>query len=182
MNDPADDLTPTLLLSLRDGDDAAAKLLESLYRPALLRFCLGYLGDPALAEDAVQEVFMKVLKTNSVPDAFRVWLFTIARNHCLNCRRRDQRHREELLPSGSKLEVSAAGFLTQLVDREQSEQVVEAFELLQGDEQEMLRLRYGEGLGRDEIAAIVGQTPGWVRERLFRGMESLRRRLGVDSD
>jgi RNA polymerase sigma-70 factor (ECF subfamily) len=64
--------------------------LEQLYSAhgrALFVHCLRVLGDAASAEDATQEVFLRVRRhTGRAPDAaeMRPWLFRIATNHCLN--------------------------------------------------------------------------------------------------
>ena len=53
--------TPTLVARLRAGEADAGELLTSLYRDSMVRFCWGYLGNLDDAEDAVQDVFVKVL-------------------------------------------------------------------------------------------------------------------------
>ena len=72
MSDSLHDLSVSLLTGLRAGDPQAAELVTTLFRPALLRFCLGYLGSVEEAEDAVQDVFAKVLQNSQVPDKPRV--------------------------------------------------------------------------------------------------------------
>ena len=68
------DLTPSLVVELREGKASAAKLLDRLYRPRLTRFCLGYLGRWEEAEDVVQDVFYKVLENETVPERFKPWV------------------------------------------------------------------------------------------------------------
>ena len=67
-----------------ESPDDFARSLERLHRSAVLRFCLGYLGSEAEAEDAVQDVFARALEVEERPQNLRVWLYTVARNHCLN--------------------------------------------------------------------------------------------------
>lgn len=173
------DLTPSLVLRLRAGDGGAAGTLETLFRVPLQRFCLGYLGDPDEAEDAVQDVFAKVLESESVPDDFRVWLYTIARNHCLNLQRSRRRRRDAVrLPTGAIPAPSRTGFLTALVDHERQEQLEDAFAALSHGEQELLRLRYADALSRDEIASITALPVSVVKSRLYEAMKQLRGRLG----
>ena len=57
LGDQDKDLTPTLVAGLREGDPEAGKLLNTLYRERLIRFCWGYLGAIDEAEDAVQEIY-----------------------------------------------------------------------------------------------------------------------------
>src|SRR5262245_15072636 len=94
------DLTPSLVVGLRRGDAEAALLLDRLYRDRMFRFAWGYLGAVQDAEDAVQEIFSRVLEARTVPDDFRLWLYRVARNHCLNrLRSRGRRRDGARLPS-----------------------------------------------------------------------------------
>ena len=171
-------MTATLLVQLRKGDEDAATLLETIYRPSILRLCVGYLGSPEEAEDAVQDVFAKVLATDTVPDAFRVWIYRIARNHCMNLLRDRHRRRDrDPLPESSRFGTLRTGFLTALVNAERQELVEQAFAQLTPGEQEALRLRYGEDLSRAEIAAVVDEPESTIKSRLFEGLKKLRERV-----
>ena len=55
----------------------------------------------------------------------------------------------------------------------------QALEQLSNEQREVLLLRYGEGLGRDDIASILDEPVSVVKSRLFEGMKRLRG-LGVD--
>jgi RNA polymerase sigma-70 factor (ECF subfamily) len=71
-----------------------------LYRelgPAVYRRCLRLLGDRAAAEDATQEVFVKLLRDIdrlSDRDTVLPWIYQVATNHCLNLRRNARRRGE----------------------------------------------------------------------------------------
>ena len=169
------DLTPSLVASLRDGDAEAGSLLENLYRTALVRFCWGYLGRVEDAEDAAQDITCKVLSSRTFPDAFRPWLYKTARNHCLNLvRQRGRRHDGEELPSGSQLQDMLTGQLTRLVRSEQRERVDELVGSLPESQQEVLRLRYVEGLARAEIAEVLETPEPVIKSRIFEGLRRLR--------
>jgi len=87
----------TLLTQLCARDEAAATDFDRLWRPRLVRFCAGYLKSRDETEDAVQDVIAKVLAVHEQPDEPRVWLYRIARNHCLNLLRSRNAQREESL-------------------------------------------------------------------------------------
>ncbi len=81
--------------------------LYAMYHETLLSYCLGKLRHLDLAENAVADIFMKVLKYNNIskienPDG---WIFTLAKNHCLSYwnkeNRRSQILSEVLTPSQS---------------------------------------------------------------------------------
>ncbi len=75
------------------GDAARFGELYSRYMPLVYGLCLKYLGNAADAEDAVMEIFEELV--GKVADYrirnFRTWLWSVARNHCLQRLRRDKR-------------------------------------------------------------------------------------------
>jgi len=169
------DLTPSVLVHLRQGDPQAAEVLERLYRDAMLHFCFGYLQNLEDARDAVQETFYRVLKADVIPDRFRPWLYRIARNHCLNVLR-DRQHNPAcgVMPSDSKLPEAATGHLSRLVRSEARHRLRDAVARLSPAHQEVLRLRYGENLSREEIAEVLELPESIVKSRLFEAVRKLR--------
>lgn len=158
---------------LRAGDPAAAPLLEE-FRPAIVRFAYGYLNDAAAAEDAAQDVFVKALSARSTPDNVRPWLYSIARNHCLNLLRSRRVRAEEAMPSRAPWADSRTGHLTRLVRAENQEELRRKVASLSPDHREVLELRYGEDLGREEIAVVLDLPPSVVKSRLYEAMKRLK--------
>ncbi len=168
-------MTPSLVARLREGDGEAGALLDAIYRSTLLRFCWGYLGRMEDAEDAVQDICFNVLRTESIPDAFRPWLYRTARNHCLNVIRQRERRRDDgEFPSGSHLQDMLTGQLTRLLRTEQRSRIDEVVRSLSDDQQEVLRLRYVEGLSRSEIAEVLETPESVVKSRIYEGLKRLR--------
>ena len=168
------DLTPSLVADLRGGSPSAAGLLDHLYREAIVRLAWGYLGNLDDAEDAAQEIFLKVLETDQVPERFRPWLYRVARNHCLNYRRARGRRRDRAhLVTDPSLAIGGPGVLTQLVAGEEQADVVERIAALSAEQQEVLRLRYAEGLPRKEVAEVLGLPESVVKSRLFEAVKRL---------
>lgn len=177
---PANDLTPSLIGRLRAGDCAAGELLEQLYRRDLLRFCAGYLGQVEQAEDAVQDVFCKVLAAETVPESFRSWIYRIARNRCLDLLRgRARRRDDQPLPSESVAAAELTGHLTRLVRKELRSRLRQLVAGLPASQREILRLRYVEGLSRQEIAEVLEIPESVVKSRLFEGIERLRQHTSL---
>jgi len=177
------DLTPSLVARLRSGDTTAGGLLNRLYRQALVRFCRGYLGNREEAEDAVQEVFYKVLRATDVPDNFRAWVYRITRNHCINVLRARARHgdRPGLLPA-SRLAASATGNLTRAVKQELQARIVHLLAALPPAQREVVCLRHGEELSRAEIAFVLDIPESTVKSRLFQGLKKLREHTSLLED
>jgi RNA polymerase sigma-70 factor (ECF subfamily) len=172
---PTVDLTPTLLARLREGEAAAADLLDRIYREKLICFCLGYLDRRDEAEDVVQEVFYRVLKSTTVPDDFRAWIYKICRNRCLDTLRSRRRRRDDgTLPTGSHLDARLTGNLTRLVRGERWQRLRQLVEALPAAQREVLHLRYAEGLSRAEIGQVLDLDEKRVKSRLYHAMEKLR--------
>src|SRR6185436_18381096 len=140
---------------------------EGVHRPALVRFCEGYLGRRDEAEDAAQDVLAKALASRETIADLTTWLRHVARNHCLNVLRSRRRRRDgERLPSDPPFAASLRGPLTRLAGKEHQESLSLALASLTDDQREALWLRYGENLDRDEIAKILGIPDSIVKSRL----------------
>jgi RNA polymerase sigma-70 factor (ECF subfamily) len=87
MNDQPRISDERLFIRYAEGDGSAFRVLMEKHAPGLLRFCHGYLHDEADAEDAVQETFVRAIRSASTYRAthkLSTWLYTIARHHCLD--------------------------------------------------------------------------------------------------
>src|SRR5437660_7523447 len=85
----------TLMLRVKRGDDAAFAELVDKYKQPVMNLVYRILRDASEAEDLAQNVFLQVYKSAhryEVTARFSTWLFTIARNLCLNEIRRRSRH------------------------------------------------------------------------------------------
>lgn len=183
MTDHSRDLTPTLVTRLRAGDAEAGLLLNQIYWTKLVRFCGAYLREQSEAEDVVQDVFFRVLRSTTVPDDFRAWIYRICRNRCMDVlRSRVRRRDEEDLPPDSMLEDDVSGLLTKLVKKERGERLRRLLAGLTANQREVLLLRYAEELSRVEIAKVLEIPESYVKSRLYEGLEHLRRQQAALKD
>jgi RNA polymerase sigma-70 factor (ECF subfamily) len=155
--------------------DALGELFERHHRPVFL-FLSRTTGDPAVAEDLVQEVFVRILKYRHTYDAgsrFETWLFRIARNA-----RAD--HFRKRVPSQAPvdeaLDVVAAGPgpEQQLEHRIDVKQLERALQQLNDEPRDLLVLARYHGLSYDRIAEMLGVEVGTVKVRVHRAMKQLR--------
>src|SRR5438270_2768218 len=94
-----------LMLRVREGDREAFAELVDKYKQPVMNLAYRTLRDATEAEDLAQHVFLQVFKSAhryEVSAKFSTWIFTIARNLCLNEIRRRSRH-----PADSLDEVSS---------------------------------------------------------------------------
>ena len=154
---------------------------ELLYRDAMHRFCLSYLYAVEDAEDAVQDIFCKVLASEKIPGNFRAWLYRIARNHCLDSlRHRKPRQGQKPLPSSSHLDANLTGNSTRMIKREFRSRLAKELDRLSPAHREVLSLRYTEGLSRAEVAEVLSIPVSVVKSRLFEGIKKLRDAVGPE--
>ena len=137
------------------------------WRPRLLRFCGQLLRNAHDAEEVVQDVFAKLLATNGRYDLATdpgVLLFRLARNRCIDLRRK--RH----AAATPDLEVAAREERPHL-------ELAEALASLPLHEREVLLLTTVDGLGYREVAAVLGCSLGTVAARRFTAIQKLQQRL-----
>ena len=149
-------------------DQALFDRVYETYGPALYRFCLLQMKNPADAEDVLQDVFVKRLyqaPTFKSPEHERSWLYQVALNLC-----RDQwrRSRRSELPLAAAAGVSLPPEELSLLDQVSN---------LPEKQRTVLHLHYYQGYGLQEIARLLGVTVPTVKMRLKRGREALRKEL-----
>jgi RNA polymerase sigma-70 factor (ECF subfamily) len=162
----------------------------SLLEHTVMSFGMKVCGHRQDAEDTAQEVLLKLLphisRFNS-PQAFSVWLYTVARNRCLMSRRQSKfapkQHLalEDLMPSGEELAALAtpphASPESVVLRKEDADHVREALEELPPQYRLVLVLHDMEELETHAIAEITGLREGTVRVRLHRARLALRKAL-----
>src|SRR5512144_898296 len=92
-NDTADE---DLMVMYQKGEVRAFEVLLSRHRKPVFNFILRFVGDKETAEDLLQEAFMRVIKGAEAykrQAKFTTWLYTIARNLCVDQTRR-RKHRK----------------------------------------------------------------------------------------
>lgn len=176
------------MTQVQAGGRGAFEELVRRYRQPVMNFVGRTLPDAAEAEDIAQGVFVQVFKAAARyrPEAkFSTWLFTIARNLCLNELRRRGRHPAESLTAltdesgtGRPLADSrAAPPTTDLLRAELERKVEEAIaDLPENQRTALLLCREGE-VAYEDIAAVLGVSLSAVKSLIFRGRETLKARL-----
>jgi len=170
----------TLLEQAKAYDPGALSELYDSYAPQIYAYIYRRVGDAGAAEDLTGDVFVRMLRAiqndRAWQDSFQGWLYRIAHNLVVDHYRRqpstpDLELDETVLPAS---EEDPDKNIDQAVARQQIRQ---ALHLLTPEQQEVLALRFGEGLTTKETAAIVRRTKGAVEALQRRAIAALQRIL-----
>lgn len=173
-----------LMRLIQAGDVTPAAEIFDRYSSRIYNFAYRFLRNSEAAEDATQEVFVKMLKHANQfhGDAkLSTWLFSITANWCRDyLRKADNKAKEaeEVLysiPAPSELAPDRN------LERRQDEQMIQkALAALTPEQREAILLSRYQGLSYAEIAQISGCSEGAVKTRVFRAMETLKKALAGD--
>jgi RNA polymerase sigma-70 factor (ECF subfamily) len=163
-----------LVRRFRAGQPEALAMVYQRYWRAVWTVALGVLGDRAMADDAVQETFVRAWQASSRFDPakpFGPWLFTIARRSAIDL------HRSEMRPTrgGHGPETDVVVELPGLDLAWQRWEVGRALSALTEEEREVMQLAHYRGMTHSQIAARLALPIGTVKSRSHRA----HRRLAV---
>jgi RNA polymerase sigma-70 factor (ECF subfamily) len=186
-----DESDEALMLRYRDGEVRAFEVLLTRHRKPIYNFILRFVLDPAQAEDLMQETFLRVIKGTESYERqakFTTWLYTIARNLCVDASRRGKHRRAQSLDAPLDEEDGSATMLDRVADpkgtvdrkvigKELGERIQAAVDGLAEEQREVFVLREVLDLPFKEIAAIVGCPENTVKSRMRYALEKLREAL-----
>ena len=153
------------------SDEAICRVVAQ-YSPMLLRLACTRLDSTADAEDAVQEVFLKLLSSRPVfrdAEHERAWLIRATLHRACDIRRRAERKH---IPLDALAETPAPG--------SEDGELLRAVQALPEKYSTPVHLHYYEGYSIHEIANLLGLPAATVGTRLARGRERLRQILKED--
>jgi RNA polymerase sigma-70 factor, ECF subfamily len=165
------------------GDVAAFRRLFALLAPRLHGFFLRSFSDPCVADDLTQNTFLKLHRARASYRAdlpLKPWIFTIA----ASVRRDELRRMYRLPPHVGESELEHAESVNGSSLREfessslpESDEVRAAIARLPESQRVVLHLHTYEELTYQQIAGVLGTTPGAVRVRASRAYDRLRSEL-----
>lgn len=172
------DLDHSELARLRAGDVRALEGCWRLYGERVLRLCANLLGNPDDAEDAAQEVFLKVFERAHQyqgESRFSTWIWRLTVNHCLNRMEREELRRGAPLPVRTEDEPvdDALSPPDAAHASEERESLYALLDRLEPAQRAVILLREVEGLAYSEIAEVLAVPVGTVISRLSRARERL---------
>lgn len=162
----------------QQGDLDAFETLVRQHTPAVYAHAVRFFGDRSVADDVVQEVFIKVYRGLDSFDGrskFTTWLYRITRNVCLD-QVRAGRHRPVPVDP-LDVAVAAPGDLSDQVAL--STAVEHAMRALPPEDRDALSAIAVFGLSYEQAGVVLGVPSGTVKSRVFRARRALAATLGL---
>ena len=149
--------------------------LEELY-DKLLKYCYSKTHDRYLAEDIVQDTFVRFYSNNTYKETGKklAYLYTIARNLCIDSYRRTQIINIDEVREDVELRTATNSEIDEALDRMSAER---AMACLSEEERELVILRYNQELSNAEIGEILGMSRWAVHRRLQKCLAKMRAEL-----
>ena len=173
-----DDPDAELMLRAGKGDRKAFESLVLKYQRSVLNTAYRYTGNPSVAEELAQDVFVRVYRGAATykPEArFSTWLFTIVRNICFNYRSREGKHDTQFAsePDRELPETQVKNPEEELVQSERDKKIRAAIRALPDSLRLPLILYQFEHLSYEEVAAVLKTTLAAVKVRIHRARTAL---------
>lgn len=179
-----------LMLRVKRGDDTAFAELVEKYKQPVMNLVYRILHDATEAEDLAQNVFLQVYKSAhryEVTARFSTWLFTIARNLCLNEIRRRSRHPADSIeaPHSESEDQPARQFedtknflpTENLLHSELENKIEQALAELPELQRTAILLCRRDDLSYEDIAKVLGTSLSATKSLIHRGRETLKQKL-----
>jgi RNA polymerase sigma-70 factor, ECF subfamily len=173
------DSDEALFEQLLAGDLGAFDRLYARFERPLFGFIRAQLRDASEAEDVLHEAFMTVLRRRRSAEeilSFRAWLFTVARNLCLNRARSRERAGRAARAVMQVAPPATPRADEQLERHERAVRLERAVERLPEQLAEVYRLR-GAGMSYDEVAQVLALPVGTVKWRVHEMVKRLRQEV-----
>ena len=167
-----------LLIETEEERQSFATLYEKLYR-RLLYVAGRILSDPARAEDAVHEVFLKWAKDypryrdKNETDMLKLGI-TMTKHNCFNMLAAEKRHGEVPLGEDDILADTKTDLLDSVIATDELSRLMEAIRTLPGEDQTLLAFRFDQGLSYRAISRLTGLKEKNIEVRLYRIRKKLK--------
>lgn len=172
-----------LIRSFQEGNTAAFDHVVAEHRDSLYRHAMRRLNQPAAAEDAVQEVFLRAYRSFGrlrYDSRISSWLHQIMVNVCIDEANRRRRHEEKAQrvigePLHTHFEPGPEDQLG--LDRADLSPMIDALATLPSAYQEALTMRFVDELSYEQMAAATGTSEDNARARVSRARSAVRQLL-----
>ena len=166
-----------LLRAAQDGAGGAMALLVARFERPLYRMLLGLTGRPAVAEDLLQDTFVRLVRQPVPLDHVAGWLYRCAGNLAIDHARRCGR--EQLMAEPPEPPAPSGDWTDRIVDRER---LAAAVAQLTPEQRQAIALHYFADQPLAEVARVLGVPLGTVKTRLHRAYRRLAETLAPNDD
>ncbi|MCF6299855.1 MAG: RNA polymerase sigma factor [Proteobacteria bacterium] len=155
-------------------DKASFHQVLRLIQPSLLTFATSLLKDESLAQDAVQDALMAIVKgVRKLKDhkKFHAWIYQITRNKCFDMIRKNQKYSNDSSIDSTDELIAATKTEDQL-------DMISLIKQLPHKQKSIIQLFYYDGFNIREIAEILQKPAGTVKSLLFDARNQLKQLFG----
>ena len=167
----------SLYMRISEQDKAALEQLYDRYEKILFSFLYKMLEDRELAEEALQEVFIKIWRGKGVYDEskgkFTSWLFRMAQNTAIDLIRKNKKPTVPI-EEAAQMTSNDAPIDLQVEWQEKKGQIETAVQRLSADQQKMIDLFYFKGYTHEKIAEMCDIPLGTVKSRIRLALKKLK--------
>ncbi len=149
------------------------------YQAALTRYAMRITGDLEKARDVVQDTFLQLCRQEParIKGHLAQWLYTVCRNRALDVKRKESRMTVLQEVDGFIAVDEAKSPAQQVETREMVTEVLGALNQLTPNQQEVIRLKFQDGLSYREISQITGLSTSNVGFQIHTGIKKLRQAM-----
>lgn len=168
------------LNQIAEGDEVAFKALFDAYWDHIYSVAMCLTRSVQLAEDMVQEIFLKIwLKREQLTAVrdFENYLFIVARNHIYNTLKKEHLEHRLRQPILDWFEGQRESPEQQLLLKESNELIEQAINRLTPQQQTIYRMTREQGLSHEEVASILNISTNTVRNHIVNSLKTMREYL-----
>ena len=178
-----------LVSAFQAVEDSAFQILLARHQKPVYNFLYKFIRNEEATEEAFQEVFLRVVRSINEyrPSAkFTTWLYTIARNYCIDLSRKEKFRRHYSLSDKSsedsdrledRIADDSAGADNTSSANELERILYEVLDDLNPEQREVFLMREVQGLQFDEIAKITKTSSNTVKSRMRYALQGIQKKL-----
>ncbi len=149
-------------------------LLYDRYTNKVYAKCISMLRDAEQAEDAAQEIFVKILLSLSKFNArskFSTWLYSITYNFCIDIIRKSKKEIIVSLEDHTKVDVEDNGMYDAEIMETNVFRLKEVLNLMNVEDKSILLMKYQDDMSIKEICDVIDKTESAVKMKILRAKE-----------
>jgi RNA polymerase sigma-70 factor (ECF subfamily) len=175
----------TLVELAINGDSDAFASLFRITMPSIYRYLYGRCGDASLAEDLAQDSYVRAMRAiqssfKGGSSDFLAWMIRIARNRFLD-HVKSGRVRWEVVVDELPVTIATGNPESEALASVEGADLRKALSRLTDEQQEIVLMRFFQGLQIAEVAGATGRTEGAVKALQFRALRALARILQLEA-